>query len=181
MHKKFNKRVFITWMFAVVLGIATVWAIDVLTPYQTTNRDAGDRITAPADVVRVLESLLVHVDSSGVADGFVNKGDAVLLGTGLTTVILGSSIGVALESAAAATDYINIDTHGVYVLPVTNANPLIYGQKVYIHRTTGILSEDGEIANDGSDLGVLYGTCLGEDGVSTDVTTNIPILIRGGD
>jgi predicted RecA/RadA family phage recombinase len=89
-----------------------------------------------------LESLLVHPSHT---DSLVNKGDPVLYG---------NIVGVAFNSAAAATDMIAIDTEGIWALNVLGAvsdgttdgiaKALPVGTQIYIHRTSGVLSGQSE-------------------------------------
>jgi len=145
-------------------------------PYDVAEYSRGDKI-AQGSIITVLESNLVHVDTSGVADGFVNKGDACLLSTGLTSAVLGGIPCVAMMSATAATDYVTVETEGIFTLSVSGVTSLVYGQEVYIHTTTGVLSDTGTIANDGSELLVQYGTFLDEDALTTTVATLVPIRL----
>ena len=63
----------------------------------------------------VLESELIH---PYVADGFVDKGDPVVLCDAAVPTTYGTAVGVALQSATAASDYIAIDTEGIWNLTV---------------------------------------------------------------
>jgi hypothetical protein len=84
------------------------------------------------------ESLLVHPSHT---DGFVDKGDPV---------VIGRVVGIALKSAAAATDMITIDTEGLWKLNVYGAvsdgtadgvaSALAVGTPIYINKTTAVLS-----------------------------------------
>ena len=76
-------------------------------------------------VLTLIESTLLHPTH---ADGFVDSGDPVSVG---------SVVGVALLSAAAATDSITIDTEGIYNLSVIAKNgagtndAVVIGDKIY--------------------------------------------------
>lgn len=112
----------------------------------------------------LVESTLVHVDSSGTADGLANAGDAVVQGT---------ITGVALVDATASTDSIAVATEGVYNLPVQGKDSggnaaVASGDKVYIASATGILSKDN--------TGVLYGKALGAV-ASGNTTTSIDVRL----
>jgi len=112
----------------------------------------------------LVESTLVHVDSSGVADGLANGGDAVVQGT---------ITGVALVDASATTDLIAVATEGVFSLPVQGVNgsgnvAVASGDKVYIDPSTGVLSK---IAT-----GVLFGKALGAV-ASGNTTTTIDVRL----
>ena len=107
-----------------------------------TGRSAGDEISSTYEgrYITVLESALTHPTH---ADGFVDGGDAVLLGNEI--------VGVALSSAAAATDYITIDTEGIFALVVQGINDagnsaVAEGDEVYINRTTCVLSKVSNFA-----------------------------------
>ena len=67
----------------------------------------------------VLESELIH---PYIADGFVNKGDPVCLCDAGVQTTYGAAVGVAFNSATAASDYIAIDTEGVWNLTVYAEN-----------------------------------------------------------
>jgi predicted RecA/RadA family phage recombinase len=102
-------------------------------PY-TAGLTAGDwfaRSTDPGTTLRIIESSLTHPSHS---DGFVDKGDPVLVGDeGIA--------GVALESATAATDYVNIGTRGIINLSLTNASAMAIGDEVFINTTTAALTD----------------------------------------
>jgi len=107
-----------------------------------TGRSAGDEISSTYEgrYITVLESALTHPTHT---DGFVDGGDAVLLGN--------ETVGVALSSAAAATDYITIDTEGIFALVVQGVNDagnvaVAEGDEVYINRTTCVLSRISNFA-----------------------------------
>jgi predicted RecA/RadA family phage recombinase len=84
--------------------------LDPTNPYYNQYGHAGDEISSTAEGRHILvqEGYLVHPTH---ADGMVDKGDPVALFDG---------VGVALKSAAANTDWIPIDTEGVWRLSVTN-------------------------------------------------------------
>ena len=107
-----------------------------------TGRSAGDEISSTYEGrhITVLESALTHPTHT---DGFVDGGDPVLLGN--------ETVGVALSSAAAATDYITIDTEGIFALVVQGVNDagnvaVAEGDEVYINRTTCVLSKISNFA-----------------------------------
>ena len=106
--------------------------------YLVTDYSAGDEISSTYEGrhITVEESYLSH---SYHADGLVDKGDPVIIGENI--------VGVALNSAAAATDLIAIDTEGVWALNVVGsvsdgtsdgiAKALVPGDVVYIEQTPG--------------------------------------------
>lgn len=109
----------------------------------------------------LLESDLVHPTH---ADGFVDKWDPVVSATGKPCIV-----GVALNSAAAATDRIAIDTEGIFALDVVAANDagnvaVAGGDLIYINTTTAVLSK----VSDGATQ-VPFGYALG---IITSGSTN---------
>jgi predicted RecA/RadA family phage recombinase len=119
--------------------------------YDLTGGSVGINVGAEVSssyegrVVTLEESLLVHPYHS---DGLVNKGDPV---------VVGRLVGVALKSAAAATDQIPIDTEGIWGLNVFGsisdgtadgvASTLAVGTPVYINKTTAVLSGISDSGN----------------------------------
>lgn len=88
--------------------------------------------------ITLLESDLVHPTH---ADGFVDKWDPIVSATGNPCIV-----GVALNSAAAATDRIAIDTEGIFALDVVASNDagnsaVAGGDLIYINTSTGVLSK----------------------------------------
>ena len=103
-------------------------------------KDPGDEISSTYEGrhLTLLESDLVHPTH---ADGLVDKGDPIVSATGNPCIV-----GVAFESAAAATDRIAIDTEGIWNLDVVAANDagnvaVAGGDLIYINTTTGVLSK----------------------------------------
>lgn len=106
--------------------------------YLATDHSAGDEISSTYEGrhVTVEESYLSH---SYHADGLVDKGDPCIIGENI--------VGVALNSASAATDLIAIDTEGIWALNVVGsvsdgtsdgiAKALAPGDVVYIEMTPG--------------------------------------------
>jgi len=87
----------------------------------------GRHITLP-------ESVLTHPSHT---DGFVDKGDPV---------VYGNFVGVALLSAAAATDQISIDSEGIWALSVVATDEdgnsaVVIGDEIFINTTTAVLSK----------------------------------------
>jgi len=101
---------------------------------------AGDEISSTNEGrhLTLLESELFHPYHS---DGFVDKGDPVVAQTST-----GYIVGVAFQSATAATDYIAIDTEGIWALTVyadTDAvwstaisGAVVPGDQLFIDRVT---------------------------------------------
>lgn len=107
--------------------------------YLATGREAGDELSSTYEGrhLSLEESYLTHPSH---ADGFVDKGDPVLCGENI--------VGVALISAAAATDLISIDTEGIWFLSAVatdeDGNSAIApGDELFIDKTTCILSKNG--------------------------------------
>ena len=103
-------------------------------------KSPGDEISSTYEGrhLTLLESDLVHPTHT---DGFVDKGDPIVSATGLPVIV-----GVALASAAAATDRIAIDTEGIWNLDVVAANDagnvaVAGGDIIYINTTTAVLSK----------------------------------------
>ena len=90
--------------------------------------------------ISVLESDMIHPTH---ADGFVDKGDPVVCGTATPGNCI---VGVAMTSAAAATEFISVDTEGIWYLNVVPENDggnsnLVFGDQVFINVTNGVLSK----------------------------------------
>jgi hypothetical protein len=124
--------------------------------YDMTLKSAGDEISSTYEGrhVTLLESQLVHPTHT---DGFVNKGDPVLIGAGM--------VGVAFKSAGAATDKIAVDTEGIWALSCVAANysgnsAIAVGDQLYIGGTPGFnpASGVGIISKDAT--GVPFGRAL---------------------
>jgi hypothetical protein len=129
---------------AFVGGMA--WAAYTEEPY-TGALTAGEwyNLTDQGSTVRIIESSLTHPTH---ADGFVDKGDPVIWST------LGAGrVGVALESASAATDYVNIATRGIINVTMSAVTTMGIGDPVYI-ATSGATMEDS------ADSAIPFGTVL---------------------
>ena len=107
--------------------------------YLATDYSAGDECSSTHEGrhLTLEESLLVHPTH---ADGFVDKGDPVIDAGGQNIV------GVALLSAAAATDLISLDTEGIWFLTATATDDwgnsaIQLGDEIFISLTTGVLSK----------------------------------------
>lgn len=103
-----------------------------------TGRSAGEEISSTYEGrhLSILESAITHPTHT---DGFVDGGDPVLVGDLI--------VGVAFSGAAAATDYIAIDTEGIWALTVQGVDDdgniaVAIGDQVYINTTTAILSKN---------------------------------------
>ncbi|MFA5212950.1 MAG: hypothetical protein WC406_06435 [Methanoregula sp.] len=106
--------------------------------YPITGKSAGQEgsSTYEGRHLTIVESELAHPYRSS---GFVNKGDPVIHGANI--------VGVAFDTAEAATDKIAIDTEGIWYLYVLGcvsdgtsdgvARAMTYGDPVYIQRTPG--------------------------------------------
>ena len=93
-------------------------------PYEAV---AGRQVSSTSEGrhVNIEEAQLVH---PAHADGLVDKGDPVAFFDG---------VGIALKSAAAATDTIPVETEGIWRLSVTNTGinmfgSIVVGQVLYI-------------------------------------------------
>jgi len=105
------------------------------TAYDATYARAGQECSSTNEgrVVNIMESLIVH---PAHADGFVDKGDPVVVGWSL--------VGIALRSASAVTDMIPVDTEGIWYLNVTDAMGwnIGIGDMVFIDWVTAVVSND---------------------------------------
>lgn len=114
-------------------------------PY-LTGGTAGREVSSTYEGrhVTLLESLLTHPYHT---DGLVDKGDPV---------ICGDLVGVALNGANAATDYIVIDTEGIWTGTVYGTcydgtsngadSAVAQGEQIYINTTTALLSKNSDVA-----------------------------------
>lgn len=98
---------------------------------------AGDEVSSTYEGRHLTfsESQLIHPTH---ADGFVDKGDPILVGENI--------VGVAFKDAAAATDLIAIDTEGIWQLSVLaedegGASAVVVGDELFINKTTAIISK----------------------------------------
>lgn len=144
--------------------------------YLVTGKTAGDEVSSTYEgrYLSLEEGLLVHPFH---ADGLVDKGDPVLRRDG-------GLVGVAMNSAAAAADYITIDTEGIFALNVFGcitdgtidgaAKAMYSGDPVYIKKVPGtgttILSGQSDPANY-----VSFGYLLGD--VTADLESGTPDLV----
>lgn len=148
---------------------------DITNPYYDIYRSDGEEISSTNEGrhVNIMESYLVHPTH---ADGLVDKGDPCILGENI--------VGVAFKSAAAATDYIALDTEGIWFLNVVGAvsdgtsdgiaKALTAGDPVYIEYTPGTgcnLSGESD-----PNRFQLFGYLLGD--VSAHVTTATLVAVK---
>jgi len=127
----------------------------------TAGAAVGDSYGNP-DVLVFVESSITHPTHS---DGFVDVNDPCYVG---------DVVGVAKESAAAATDYISVKTRGIFSLPVVASDSLgtkavAVGDKIFIS-TAGVLSK--------IETGKLFGHAL-NTATGSAVATNITVWLSG--
>jgi hypothetical protein len=146
--------------------------------YLATSKSAGDECSSTYEGrhVTVEESYLTHPFH---ADGFVDKGDPCLIGNNI--------VGVAMNSATAATDLIAIDTEGIWYLNVLGcvsdgttdgiAKALVTGDPVYFQVTpsTDVYLLSGE--QDPSKFR-FFGYLLGSVSSSTTVPTLVAVKVH---
>lgn len=106
--------------------------------YLATGHLAGEECSSTYEGrhLTIEESLITHPTH---ADGFVDGGDPVMVGENI--------VGVAFSSAAAATDFIAIDTEGIWFLTVSGTNyegnsAVNEGDEIFINKTTCLLSKN---------------------------------------
>ncbi len=143
--------------------------------YLATGKTAGEECSSTYEgrYITVEESYLSHAYH---ADGLVDKGDPCIIGENI--------VGVAMSSAAAATDLITIDTEGIWFLNVVGsvsdgtsdgiAKALVPGDVVFIEQTPGTgcnLSGESD-PNRFKQFGVLLGN------VSAHVTTATLVAVK---
>ncbi len=88
----------------------------------------GDKAVFDGRIITVLESLLTHADPG---DGLVDKGQPI---------VCGCLVGVAGQSALKATDYVPVDTEGVYYLAVSAGKTVAVGQNLFI-TSAGLITD----------------------------------------
>jgi hypothetical protein len=135
--------------------------------YLATGRVAGDECSSTYEGrhLTLEESYLTHPTHT---DGFVDVGDPVICGENI--------VGVALGSAAAATDLIAIDTEGIWFLSAVATNEdgnsaIAPGDELYINKTTAIISKSDEPTTQ-----VPFGYALGD--VATGTTAIVAIKLH---
>jgi len=146
--------------------------------YPITGRTAGEEgsSTYEGRHVSVVESELAHPYRTS---GFVNKGDPVLHGANI--------VGVAFDTAEAATDKIAIDTEGIWYLYVLGcvsdgtsdgvARAMTYGDPVYIQRTPGTSTYLLSGQQDPQHFQA-FGHVLGAVSASTTVPTLVAVKVH---
>ena len=105
-------------------------------PYFNPYADAGDQVSSTFEGRHVIvqELNLIHPAHT---DNLVDKGDPVAFWDG---------VGIALKSASANTDFITVETEGVWKLSVTNTGlntfgDIVVGQVLYIS-PAGVVYDD---------------------------------------
>lgn len=157
----------------------------MLALYVSTGKAAGDEVSSTYEGrhITVEESYLTHPYHT---DGLVDKGDPVLI---KDTDGLGLIVGVAFNSAAAATDLIAIDTEGIWFLNVLGAisdqsnDGLAYaltaGHPVYMRITAGGSAPDYLLSGEDDPVHfVPFGYILGNVGASTTVPTLVAVKVH---
>ena len=151
--------------------------------YLNTGREAGDELSSTYEGrhLALEEQYLIH--PLHAADGLVDKGDPVLFAVGATWM---NGVGVALASAAAATDIIAIDTEGIWFLNVLGAvsdgtldgaaRALHAGDPVYISRLANqTITLSGQ---DEPQEWAPFGYVLGDVAASTTATTLVAVKVH---
>jgi hypothetical protein len=148
--------------------------------YLATGHVAGEQCSSTYEgrYIGLEENLLVHPYH---ADGLVDGGDPVLS-------LNGDIVGVAMSSAAAATDVITIDTEGIWYLKVLGvisdltadgiAHTMAAGDRVYFRRVPGAntwaLSGETDAANFAP-----FGYLLGDVTASVTTPTVVAVKVHG--
>ena len=153
--------------------------------YLSTGKTAGEECSSTYEGrhITLEESYLIHPYH---ADGFVDKGDPVLFAIGSDSPV---GVGVAFNSAAAATDYIAIDTEGIWFLNVLGAvsdatidgmaRALKAGDPVYINRTAGTVGAPYMLSGmDDPHNYVPFGYLLGDVTASLTVPTLVAVKVH---
>jgi hypothetical protein len=116
------------------------------------QQDAGTEVSSTYEGrhLTVREDELIH---PYIADGFVNKGDPVVLCDAGVPTTYGIAVGVALASGTAAADWIAIDTEGIWNLTVYAVNDagnvaIEIGDSLYIRAGSLPGAADGDGTGD---------------------------------
>jgi len=148
-----------------------------------TGNTAGTQVSSTYEgrMIILLESGMTHPSHT---DGFVDKGDPI---------VYGDIVGVAMMSAAAGTDYITVDTEGIWNLTVTGTHSdgtadgagsaVAIGDDLYINISDGTITKEKDPSTHR-----YFGTALGAVAASTAVvmavkvhgTTNVLTKINVG-
>ncbi len=84
--------------------------------------------------VNIQEQYLVHPFHLIATGGLVEKGDPC---------VVSSLVGIAMKTALADTDFITLDTEGIWWLNVVSSvAAIVIGQRLYIDATSGVVSDD---------------------------------------
>jgi len=158
--------------------------------YLSTGKTAGDQVSSTYEGrhITIEESLLIHPYHA--ADGYVDKGDPVIFGNPVRATGVGSvGVGVALQSAVAATDLIAIDTEGIFFLNVLgkesdgtidgHLHALRLGDPVYIQKVPNevapLCTLSGE---DNPEDWIPFGYVLGDVTGSLTVPTLVAVKVH---
>ncbi|KKN38855.1 hypothetical protein LCGC14_0749100 [marine sediment metagenome] len=129
------------------------------------QQTAGSQVSSTGEGrhITVREDELIH---PFIADGFVNKGDPVIVCDAGVPATFGNLVGVAFQDGAAAADLIALDTEGIFNLTVYAENDagnvaIEIGDPLYIRA--------------GNLLGTAPGTGLGDAEISkiTDIANQV--------
>ncbi|MCK5610011.1 DUF2190 family protein [Candidatus Pacearchaeota archaeon] len=162
--KTLKKRLLIFLAIAGIFGIA--WAAYTGNPYEaglTTGTEVSS--TYEGRHITILESELIHPSHT---DGFVDKGDQICFDDGDSSPTL---VGVSFLSASAATDYVSIDTEGIWNLTMTNTALMYIGDPVYI-------DSDNNAALSNTATGIAFGWLL-VDVATSNTAVVVPIKVHG--
>lgn len=136
--------------------------------YLATGRSAGEELASTSEGRHLTfeESYFVHPAHT---DGFVFKGDPVVVGERI--------VGVAFDEAFAVTDLIAIDTEGIWFLNVVSSNDagnvaVNEGDEIFINTTTAVLSRITNIATQ-----IPFGYALG-DGASDGAAHVVAVKVH---
>lgn len=134
-----------------------------------TGETAGSEVSSTYEGrhLKLLESTLVHTDN--VADPLISRGDAFVTSSGVI-------VGVAFNDAALTTDYIAVDTEGIWNLSVTGtddwgASAVVIGDELFISKTSGLISKIGN-----PNTNVHFGYALGA--VAESAATVIAVKVH---
>ncbi len=163
-NSKLVKRV-LTFL-AIVGLIGIVWATYTGNPYEA-GLDTGTEVSSTYEGrhITILESELIHPTH---ADNLVDKGDQICFDGDVSSPTL---VGVSFLSAAAATDYVSLDTEGIWNLTYTNAALAYIGDPVYI-------DSDANAALTDTATNVAFGWLL-VDVATSNTAVVVPIKVHG--